>query len=72
MAAREPARFLLMNLADRQQSFRFLLHDRDSKFSGAFDSVFQSELITLRRARNPEVVFLSPGETFARTFAHLS
>src|SRR5437867_10635192 len=32
-----------MLLADREQSFRFLLHDRDSKFSGAFDEVFRSE-----------------------------
>jgi hypothetical protein len=37
------ARNLLMLLADRNQSFRFLLHDRDSKFSGAFDEIFRSE-----------------------------
>jgi hypothetical protein len=30
---------LLLHLADQEQSFRFLLHDRDSKFSGAFDEV---------------------------------
>jgi putative transposase len=39
----QQARNLLMHLADREQSFRFLLHDRDSKFSGVFDEVFRSE-----------------------------
>src|SRR6266508_2360353 len=39
----QQARNLLMLLADREQSFRFLLHDRDSKFSRAFDDVFRSE-----------------------------
>jgi putative transposase len=39
----QQARNLLMRLADRQGSFRFLLHDRDSKFSGPFDEVFRSE-----------------------------
>ncbi len=39
----QQARNLLMHLADREQSFRFLLHDRDRKFSGAFDQVFRSE-----------------------------
>jgi transposase InsO family protein len=39
----QQARNLLMRVGDRQQPFRFLLHDRDSKFSGAFDEVFRSE-----------------------------
>ena len=39
----QQARNLLMLLADREQSFQFLLHDRDSKFSHAFDEVFRSE-----------------------------
>jgi putative transposase len=33
----------LIQLADRGQSFRFLLHDRDGKFSGGFDEIFRSE-----------------------------
>ena len=45
----QQARNLLMHLADREQSFRFLLHDRDSKFSGAFDAVFRSEGIRIIR-----------------------
>jgi putative transposase len=39
----QQARNLLMHLGDREQSFRFLLHDRESKFSGAFDEVFRTE-----------------------------
>jgi putative transposase len=45
----QQARNLLMQLADRGQSFRFLLHDRDSKFSGAFKEIFRSEGITIVR-----------------------
>ena len=33
----------MMPLADSEQPFQFLLHDRDSKFSHAFDEVFRSE-----------------------------
>jgi putative transposase len=29
------------------ERMRFLIHDRDSKFSGAFDEVFRSEGITM-------------------------
>lgn len=45
----QQARNLLMQLADREQSYRFLLHDRDSQFSGAFDEVFRSEDIRIIR-----------------------
>ena len=45
----QQARNLLMQLADRRQSFRFLLHDRDSKFSGGFDEIFRSEGIRIVR-----------------------
>ena len=43
----QQARNLLMQLADRGQSFRFLLHDRDSKFSGGFNEIFGSEGVTI-------------------------
>jgi putative transposase len=32
---------------DREQPLRFLIHDRDSKVSGGFDQVFQSEGIVV-------------------------
>jgi hypothetical protein len=45
----QQARNLLMTLDDREQQFRLLIHDRDAKFSGGFDHVFQSEGIAVIR-----------------------
>jgi putative transposase len=45
----QQARNLQMLLTDRKQSFRFLLHDRDSKFGGAFDEVFRAEGVKIIR-----------------------
>jgi putative transposase len=39
----QQARNLLLVLGERGRRVRFLLHDRDAKFSGSFDEVFHSE-----------------------------
>ncbi len=44
----QQARNLAMEFAD-EQPFRFLIHDRDTKFSRAFDEVFRAEGIKVLR-----------------------
>jgi putative transposase len=44
----QQARNLFMRLSD-DQPFRFLIHDRDTKFSHAFDAVFRTEGIKVIR-----------------------
>lgn len=48
----QQARQLAWSLAERASPPRFLLHDRDSKFSGGFDQVFQSEGLGSSRHRS--------------------
>jgi transposase InsO family protein len=45
----QQARNLLMDLADRTGRFKFLIRDRDTKFTGTFDVVFASEGIRILR-----------------------
>jgi len=44
----QQARNLVMKLGD-EQPFRFLIHDRDTKFSHAFDEVFRTDGIKIIR-----------------------
>ena len=42
-------RNFLMDLSDRVTTFKFLIRDRDTKFTGVFDAVFTSEGICILR-----------------------
>jgi putative transposase len=66
----EQARNLLLTLSDRQRPFRVLLHDRDSKFSGGFDAVFQSEGIRIIRTPIRAPNANAHAERWLRTLRH--
>ena len=47
--ATQQARNIIETFIDRAEPIRFLIHDRDSKFTAAFDEVFRSEAIRIIR-----------------------
>jgi putative transposase len=69
----QQARNLLMLLDDRKQSFRFLLHDRDSKFGGGFDQILRSEGMTIVRTPSErQTPTATPSARSARSAASAS
>jgi hypothetical protein len=66
----QQARQLLWERDENELAIRFLIHDRDAKFTPGFDTVFRSERIkiirTPYRAPNANALATRPGSNAAR------
>jgi putative transposase len=64
----QQARNLVMQRGDQHYSFRFLIHDRDTKFSHAFDEIFRTEGIKVIRTPIQAPNANAHAERWVRTF----
>jgi hypothetical protein len=66
----QQARNLTMALAEAGERFRFIIHDRHTKFSASFDEVFQTEGVdVIRRPSGAPKRTRSPSDSSARCAA---
>ncbi|MGW2770245.1 transposase [Streptomyces sp. NPDC001275] len=65
--ATQLARNLLADLGERAPGFRYLLRDRDSRYTGAFDAVFTSENIQILKSAPQAPKMNAHVERFIRT-----
>jgi putative transposase len=63
----QQARNLVIDLAERDHRAHFLIHDRDAKFSAAFDEVFRTDEISVIRTPVRAPNANAHAERFART-----
>jgi putative transposase len=66
----QQARNLAIERADHPEPLRFLVHDRDTKFTGAFDEVFRTEGVAVIRTPVQAPNANAHAERWVRTVRH--